>query len=127
MQNAQTLEHCKLKIMSGFKASVFQSQVGPTLVVDSIFKFMSTVSCLERIREIGFDNRLQRSEFEQRCRNEFVDSSIIANWGNQRQYIVSDIIFDSNPVQMKFDHNGVKTSIADYFLQTYKLRISDPN
>lgn len=39
-------------IWQGFKASAFQSQVGCTLVMDSIFKFMSTQTCLDRIIEI---------------------------------------------------------------------------
>jgi hypothetical protein len=30
---------------------------------------------------------------------EFCDKSIIADWGNQRQYIVTDVVFDTNPIQ----------------------------
>lgn len=114
-----------MRIMSGFKASAFQSQVGCTLVVDSIFKFMSTYSCLNMMMDLmrGCD----RSKGEYRCKLEFVDKSIIANWGNQRQYIVCDIIFDSNPMRMNFEHNGEKISISDYFLQTYKLKLQHPN
>lgn len=39
-------------IMPGFKASAFQTELGCTLALDSIFKFMSTTTCLEKIREI---------------------------------------------------------------------------
>ena len=37
---------------SGFKASAFQSEMGCTLAVDNIFKFMSTTTCLDRICDI---------------------------------------------------------------------------
>lgn len=54
-KNAIELTQSKLRILQGFKASAFQSQVGCTLVVDSIFKFMSTNSCLSRIIELRDD------------------------------------------------------------------------
>ena len=41
-----------LKMWSGFKASAFQSELGVTLAIDNIFKFMSTTTCLDRIYEI---------------------------------------------------------------------------
>ena len=46
------LENCGLKIWSGFKASAFNSESGITLAIDSIFKFMSTKTCLQRIDEL---------------------------------------------------------------------------
>ena len=41
-----------LKIWNGFKASAFNSESGITLAIDSIFKFMSTTSCLQRMVEL---------------------------------------------------------------------------
>ena len=41
-----------LKIWSGFKASAFNSESGITLAIDSIFKFTSTTTCLERLYEL---------------------------------------------------------------------------
>lgn len=48
----QDIKKSQLRILSGFKASALQTQVGCTLVVDSIFKFMSTTTCLERIVQL---------------------------------------------------------------------------
>ena len=45
-----------LKIWSGFKASAFNSESGITLAIDSIFKFMSTTSCLQRMNELKDKN-----------------------------------------------------------------------
>ena len=57
MKSVIDLERSKLRILSGFKASAFQSQLGCTLVVDSIFKFMSTSSCLSRILDLKQENQ----------------------------------------------------------------------
>lgn len=53
VQNPLILERQQLQIWSGFKASAFNSESGITLAIDSIFKFMSTTSCLQRIYEIS--------------------------------------------------------------------------
>jgi|LauGreDrversion4_2_1035121.scaffolds.fasta_scaffold62233_4 hypothetical protein len=55
---------------------------------------------------------------------EFCDKSIIADWGNQRQYIVTDVVFDTNPIQQTFENQGCVISVADYFLKTYNKRIT---
>ena len=52
MTNPIVLERQGLKIWSGFKASAFNSENGITLAIDSIFKFMSTTTCLSRMYEI---------------------------------------------------------------------------
>jgi hypothetical protein len=94
-------------------------------VVDSIFKFMSTASCLSRIMEMKDDYPNQsQHQWEQRCKMEFSDKSIIADWGNQRQYIVNDVVFDTNPIQQTFENQGMVTSVAEYFLRTYNKRIT---
>ena len=52
MDKGINLPESGLRMWPGFKASAFQYQSGITLVVDNINKFMSTVSCLDRIHEI---------------------------------------------------------------------------
>ena len=46
------LSQVGLKIWSGFKASALHSELGCTFAVDSIFKFISTTSCLDRVVEL---------------------------------------------------------------------------
>jgi hypothetical protein len=41
-----------LKILSGFKASAYNSNMGCVLAIDNIFKFQSTKTCLDRLNEI---------------------------------------------------------------------------
>lgn len=57
---------------------------------------------------------------------EFCEKSVIADWGNQRQYIVTDVVFDTNPIQETFEHQGKETSVAEYFLRTYNKRVTQP-
>lgn len=39
---------------------------------------------------------------------------------------MNDLVFDTNPIQQTFEHNGLIVSVADYFLRTYNKRISQP-
>lgn len=48
-----------LRIWSGFKASAYQSNMGCVLAIDNIFKFMSTKTCLDRLREINQNSHSQ--------------------------------------------------------------------
>lgn len=52
MEHPITLERQGLRIWSGFKASAFNSETGLTLAIDSIFKFMTTTTCLQRMYEL---------------------------------------------------------------------------
>lgn len=59
---------------------------------------------------------------------EFKGSSVIANWGNKKAYIVSELVFDQTPLTIFFDDSkGTKVSVAEYFLRTYNMKISDKN
>ena len=65
---------------------------------------------------------------QQQISREFKGQSVIANWGNKKAYIVHDVIFDKNPLTKFFeDSNGTKVSVADYFLRTYNMKITDKN
>lgn len=41
-------------------------------------------------------------------------SSVVADWGNKRTYIVNGIDFTSNPVSKTFCYNGEDISVAQY-------------
>jgi hypothetical protein len=102
----------------GFKATACHYQVGYTIVVDNITKFMSTKTCLDRIYELRSNRKIRNVEAV--ILNEFVGHSIIANWGNKRTYIVDDVIFDANPCNKFFmGKDDKKVSVAQYFEKTY--------
>jgi len=113
-----------IKVWSGFKASAVNTNMGLTLVIDNVFKFMSTSTCLERIRQIKQNSRTP-NHFQQMVRIEFGGKSIIADWGNQRTYIVHDIDFDENPHTKTFPHKDGEISVAEYFFQAYQKKLTD--
>ena len=52
---------------------------------------------------------------EQIIKLEFIDKSIIADWGNKRTYRVDDIDFDKSPLNHFFEMNGEMKTVAEYF------------
>lgn len=111
-------------IVPGFKASAFQTELGCTLAIDSIFKFMSTTTCLEKIRELK-QRAHSDHQFEQIVKTEFSRKSVIGNWGSKRTYIVHDVDFEKSVTSFTFNYNGKEISIAEYFELVYKLRVTD--
>ena len=103
----------KLQVLHGFKASAFMSEVGVTVAVDTLFRFMSTITCLEKIRDL---RRTAQNDghFATLVQEQIVGSSIIADWGHERTYIIDSVDFKTNPVKQKFQHNGQEVSIAQY-------------
>jgi hypothetical protein len=93
---------------------------------------MSTKTVLDRIGEIydeivgDDDSGRAIDRFQDMCRKEFTGSSIIANYGVKKTYIIDDINFDQGPCNTYFDmRDGTKVSVAKYFLKTYNLKISE--
>ena len=93
------------------------------LVIDNINKFLSNKSCYARIEEINnyeFFNDKRGKTLE-----DFRYKSVIGNWGHKKTYIVDDVIFDKTPVTCCFvDHKGDKMSIAEYFSNTYAMKVT---
>lgn len=94
--------------------------------MDSIFKFMCTRSCLDRIDEL----KKQFSEpkkWESAVRAEYGQQVIIANWGNRRSYTVNDVDFTHSPTTMTFTFQDKEISVAEYFKKHYGMSVKQPN
>ena len=98
--------------------------MGCTLAIDSVFKFMTTTTCLEKIHELKSRTNSEH-QFEQAVKLEFNRKSVIGNWGAKRTYIVHDIDFEKSVTEFKFTFNGAEKSIAEYFDQQYNLQVRD--
>ena len=46
----------------GFRASAFNYQSGLALVIDNVYKFMSTTSVLDRVKEIYEQNKYDKGD-----------------------------------------------------------------
>lgn len=89
-----------MQIWKGFKTSAYKYANRCTLVIDNHYKFMSMKTCYDMINEIYDDleehgGALSEHKFNQifqhNCRQKFIKSSIIANYGSRKTYIVEDI------------------------------------
>lgn len=124
VQNPIELKQAELQVWSGFKASAIQSKLGTMLCLDSIFKFMSTRDCLQTIDDLKRTSKNQH-HWETCVKTTFVGRSIIANWGNRRTYIVTDIEFSQNPLTCTFEYKGKETSVAEYFAVCYNMHVKN--
>lgn len=100
--------------------------MGCVLAIDNIFKFMSTKTCLDRLREIN-DKAHSKHQAEQVSKLEFCGKPIIADWGNSRSYFVQDIDFETSPLKHEFVYNGQTINIATYFKNVYGKTLRDVN
>ena len=96
------------------------------MCVDTLFRFMSTITCLEKINEIKRQASSER-EFMARIDSDIKGSSVIADWGHKRTYIIDDVDFKVNPVSKKFEHNGAEISVAQYMQEVYDKTVRDVN
>jgi len=126
------VEELDMQIWNGFKATAYKYESGCALIIDSCSRFMSTKTVLDRIHEL-YDDIVGESnhsrgidKFQDESRKEFVGSSIIANYGVKKTYIIDDIKFDLGPCNTFFDmRDGQKISVAKYFYKTYNLKVTD--
>jgi PAZ domain len=123
ISKAISVEGSGLQACPGFRASAFNYTSGFALVLDNINKFLSNKSCYERIEEIYNSDYID--DKKGKILEEFKYKSVIGNWGNKKAYIVYDVIFDKTPFTLFFStHQGEKISVAEYFLTTYKLKVT---
>jgi hypothetical protein len=103
------VQELNMQIWSGFKASACRYDNGCALIIDNCARFMSTKSVLDRIHTL-YDEIMAEGQskneldfFQDSCRREFIGSSVIANYGTKRTYIVKDIRFDQGPTTTFFE------------------------
>lgn len=102
------------------------SESGPTVAVDTLFRFMSTITCLDKIKELRKHAR-DEGQFRKLVELEVIGSSVIADWGHKRVYMIADIDFKTNPVSKMFIYNGQEISIAQYMHDVYGKEVKDFN
>lgn len=92
------LRAMKLQVLRGYKASIFITEVGVTVCVDTLFRFMSTITCLDKIYELKRQSNSDK-EFMAKIETEIKGSSVVADWGHKRTYVIDDVDFTTNPVK----------------------------
>ena len=127
VSKAIEVEGSGLQACPGFRASAFNYTSGLTIVLDNINKFISNKTCLERIQEIYEQaEQGQVKDPISRIIHEFQYKTVVGKYGMRKTYLVEDIDFKYTPVTKRFEtHDGKKMSIAEYFMKTYSLKITD--
>lgn len=87
----------------------------PYLLLNPCSKVCRNESALEFIKSFSS---------KEEAKQNLIDKSVIANYGNARNYVVYDLDFTSNPMTT-FDKNGEKITIKDYMKRTYNKNIND--
>jgi hypothetical protein len=124
VSKAFEIEGSGLQACPGFRASAYNYTSGLTIVIDNINKFISNKTCLERINEILEDPSVR--DKQSRILHEFQFKTVIGAYGHKKTYFVEDIDFKRNPVNVRFEtHDGKKMSIAEYFVKTYDMKVTD--
>jgi hypothetical protein len=101
-ENPIIVPEMNISIWKGFKFSAYKYQDSCALILDDCCRFMSTKTVLERINEIYDELEESRvpnhnQAFQDHCCQEIIGSSVIANYGKKRTYIVYDIRFGQGP------------------------------
>jgi hypothetical protein len=127
VSKAIEVEGSGLMACPGFRASAFNYTSGLAICLDNINKFISNKTCLERIHEIHeMAKRGECKDALSRILHEFQFKTVIGAYGMRKTYFVEDVDFKLTPVTKRFEtHDGKKMSIAEYFLKTYSLKITD--
>jgi len=84
VSKAIEIEGSGLHACPGFRASAYNYTSGLTLVLDSINKFISTKTCLERIHEIYSSPEFK--DKEARISDEFVNKTVVGGYGHKKTY-----------------------------------------
>lgn len=101
------------------------SESGVTVAVDTLFRFMSTITCLDKINELKRQAGNNDRRYKELVTSEVIGSSVIADWGNKRTYQIADIDFTVNPTTKKFVYNNVEICVSQYMKDVYNKNITD--
>lgn len=82
----------RLQVLKGYRASVQMSESGITVAIDSLFRFMSTITCLDKLKELKKAAESDQ-QYRQLVQEQVVGSIVIADWGNKRTYRIADVDF----------------------------------
>ena len=112
------LEGAPLQVRVGFKTSLELLQGGPRLLVDYCTRVLRTDNALVYIKKLGGDQNY--------IKETLIDRSVLADYGNYRNYRIFDVDFKMSP-KSQFDHKNGRITYAEYYQKSYEIKIGDMN
>ena len=111
-----------LEIWPGYKTSVRLLESGLLLEIDYTSRILRQQTVLAFMRDI---QRSSHGDYRQQIKEALVDKSVLARYGNKKNYKVIDIDFGLNPATHKFTTPEGEITMDAYFLKKYRLTIKD--
>lgn len=112
-----------VQLWPGFLTAVNPTQIGIMLVADVTHKVLRTDSVLDYMHELS--EKFPRN-WKQVANDQLIGQIILTGYNN-RTYRVDGIMWDQNPASTFKKRNGEEFSYMEYYLQTYKIKITDLN
>ena len=115
------VEGFPLKVWTGFKTAIDLYAGGPMLLIDFTSRVIRTMSVLEIIEDLkkkGYSN--------EDVKEWIVGTSVLADYGNYRKYVIDDIDFKKN-AETTFPHTSGMISYKEYYKNAYKINLKIKN
>ena len=113
----KTLKDLKLDILPGFKTSLELYQGGLKLLVNRCSKILRWETALDVMYYIGFKSK-------EKIRAELIGKVVVAFYGNNRNYKITEVDFTLNP-NSTFPTSDGMISYVNYYKKVYSIKIKD--
>ena len=123
--SGQVCPEYNLEVWPGYKATVRNTGMGIMLQVDPSTKCLRTITALESFYDLGNQAEHRGENSIDYIKREMKKKSVMARYGNTRQYVVDDVDFTKNPTNHTFECKGVMMNIVQYMKKRYQVDIKD--
>ena len=113
-------ERVSISFYPGFATSFMETDGGNYLNVTLKNKIIQNDSILDILNNLKYTNKSNQEEI----RDKLINRSFKVVYA-KKNYIIKDIIFDSNPKIHEFLYEGKSTNLVDYYETAHGLKIKD--
>ena len=104
----------------GYTTSLVQTEKGKFLNVNLKNKILSNETILQYLEK----NNYKKRENKPKIKEYLINKSFQVKYA-KKNYIISDIDFDKNPVNKTCNYNGKTIKLSDYYKDVYKINIKN--
>ena len=119
-------EESSFTFYPGYKTSFVETDRGNFLNVVLTHKFIRNQTILDYIERFG---NINNKSVQEEINAELIGRSFKVCYSKanyrKRNYIINEILFDRNPVNQHFSHEGVTYTLVKYYQQAYNIDIKD--
>eukprot|EP01022_Parablepharisma_sp_SALTPOND_P012137 TRINITY_DN1553_c1_g1_i1.p1 TRINITY_DN1553_c1_g1~~TRINITY_DN1553_c1_g1_i1.p1 ORF type:complete len:895 (-),score=91.64 TRINITY_DN1553_c1_g1_i1:4931-7615(-) len=120
-QEATPINDYNLQIWPGYKTSVRLCESGLLLEIDYTSRILSQKTAYVALRELQKNS----SNFQLDAKEFFNGRSVVAWYGNKRNYVITDVDFTLKPTTHTFHTPEGTMNVVDYMKKKYGITIKD--